>query len=73
MKKIERVNCSCKHCNKEFEKRITSLKKFCSVECKKTFQKGKSLKELHGDSKANEIIMKLSIASQGENNPNFRK
>lgn len=71
MKRIERIVCLCKQCQIEFEKTITSLRVFCSRNCKISFQRGKTLEELHGEIKASELRTNLSNTMHGENNPNF--
>ena len=71
MKKLKRIKCFCKQCKNEFEKTESSLQVFCSRDCKNDFQRGKTFENIYGEIKASEIKIKISNATQGENNPNF--
>lgn len=70
---MTKLKTHCNQCNVEilrFESQIKT-RNFCSSKCKKIFFKGKNLKEIHGEQKANEILKKISINSTGENNSRY--
>ena len=66
---------NCVECNIETPKYTSNTKPtpknyFCSRSCKHAFNRGKTLEELHGIDKSNELISKLK-SQTGENNPNY--
>lgn len=65
----------CTYCNNELERyrsQLNSKLYFCNVNCKANFTKGKTLTELHGKEKAEELIDKLKQQT-GDKNPNYNK
>lgn len=66
---------NCVECNIETQKYTSNTKPtpknyFCSRSCKHAFNRGKTLEELHGIDKSNELISKLK-SQTGKNNPNY--
>ena len=73
MKKLSRIEKSCLSCESIMIVVSNSKreKKFCNIDCKNSYYRGKTLEESLGKEKSILIRSKLSESLKGENNPNY--